>query len=75
MKVSSISQNKYISPKTTGYAATGGLVLSMYSGLCKNRTMKKIHKPASYFTAIMTAIHIALVEYNSYKYKNKNPKR
>lgn len=69
MKVSPIQQNKYITPKTTGYAATTGIVWSIYSGISKNKSVRKTHKPVAYISAVLTAAHIALIEYNHYKYK------
>ena len=69
MKVSPIQQNKYITPKTTGYAATTGIAWSIYSGISKNKSVRKTHKPVAYLSAVLTAIHIALIEYNHYKYK------
>lgn len=72
MKVNPInSQQKIITPKTTGYAATVGLALTTYSGITKNKTVRKTHKPFAYLTAIFTAIHIALIEYKHYQYKKQ----
>lgn len=69
MKVTPIQQNKYITPKTTGYAATTGIAWSIYSGISKNKSIRKTHKPVAYISAVLTAAHIALIEYNHYKYK------
>lgn len=63
--------NSIITPKTTGYAATAGLGLSIYSAVSKNKGIRKSHKPIAYITAGLTAIHIGLVEYYHHKYKHK----
>lgn len=69
MKVSPISKNSIITPKTTGYGATAGLGLSIASGISKNKSFRKAHKPLAYFSAVMTLIHIGLIEYYHHKYK------
>lgn len=70
MKASSV--NSIITPKTTGYAATTALGLAVWSGVSKNKTFRKQHKPLAYLTAILTAIHIGLIEYYHHKYKKCN---
>ena len=67
MKIQSV--NKIITPKSTGYAATVGLGLSVWSGISKNKTLRKKHKPLAYITAGLTAIHIGLIEFYHHKYK------
>ncbi|MBR6127467.1 hypothetical protein IKQ21_07270 [bacterium] len=71
MKVSPID-NKYITPKSTGYASAVGLAVAAVSGISKNITLRKIHKPVAYFSAILTIIHIALIEYNHFAWKHKD---
>ncbi len=69
MKVDSVRKNSIITPKTTGYAATVGLGATVWSGISKNKTFRRQHKPLAYITAILTAIHIGLIEYYHHKYK------
>lgn len=69
MKVNSINKNSIITPKTTGYAATVGLGATVLSGVSRNKAFRKTHKPLSYITALITLIHIGLIEYKHYKYK------
>lgn len=66
MKVDSVKQN-YITPKTTGYAATTALGLSVVSA--KIKPMRKTHKPFAYIAALLTAAHIGLIEYYHHKFK------
>ena len=70
MKVSEIQQ-KYITPKTTGYTALGGIGLTLLSGTAKNRTIQRYHKPLAYISLILTAFHVALTEYLHRQWKNK----
>lgn len=69
MKISEIKS--YITPKTTGYAAATGIVLSALSGKSRNRTFRKMHKPIACATVLSTAIHVGLIEYNNYKWKQQ----
>lgn len=70
MKIAAI-QNKYFNPKVTGYAASGGIALTILSGVSKNRTISKMHKPLAYVSLFLTLVHILLVEYNHYIYNHK----
>ena len=69
MNINPLSQTSILTPKTTGYSATAGMMLTVLSGISKNKTLKKAHKPFSYVTAGLTALHIGLIEYSHYKYK------
>ena len=68
MKVNSV-RNNYLTPKTTGYTATATLGLAVASGVSKNKSFRKTHKPFAYISALLTAAHIALIEYYHHKYK------
>lgn len=72
MKVNPIQQ--IITPKTSGYAATVGLGASVVSGVSKNKNFRKMHKPLAYMTAILTALHIGLIEYYHHKFKSNSEK-
>ena len=70
MKIQSITENKYITPKTTGYGALTALGVATVSGISKNKTLRKLHKPSAITTAILSLAHLALIEYYHYKWKN-----
>ena len=72
MKIEKIQQ--YITPKSTGYSATAGLCLTVTSGMSKNKTIRKTHKPFAWITAGLTALHIGLIEYYNYKFRGKGVK-
>lgn len=69
MKILPLDRNSTINVKTTGYTAAGSLLLSVGSGVLKNKSARKIHKPFAYLTAFFTLVHIGLVEYNNHQYK------
>ena len=70
MKINSINSTIF-TPKTTGYAAAAGLGLSVWSGLSKNKSFNRVHKPLAFFTAFFTIMHVGLIEYYNYKFKHK----
>ncbi len=70
MKVNSI-QSTIITPKSTGYAAAGGLGLTVISGMSKNKYIRKAHKPLAIFSVLSAILHIGLIEYYHYKFKVK----
>ncbi len=70
MKVEKITSNQIITPKNTGYAATVALTSSILSGISKNKTFRKQHKTLAYLSAELTALHVGLIEYYHYKFKN-----
>ena len=69
MKTQPVTVNKIITPKSTGYAATVGLGLSVWSGVSRNKSFRKTHKLLAYITAALTLLHIGLIEYYHHKYK------
>lgn len=69
MNVSPVRRNKILTPKTTGYAATAALGLSVLSGISKNKSFRKTHKTFAYISAFLTAVHVGLIEYYHHKYK------
>lgn len=70
MKVNGI-QSQIFTPKITGYAAAVGMGVTLLSAVSKNKTFKKSHKSVSWLTALLTVLHIGLIEYYHYKYKDK----
>lgn len=69
MKIDSVKPNPIITPKTTGYAATVALGASIISGVTKNKTFRRQHKVLAYLSAVLTALHIGLIEYYHHKFK------
>lgn len=67
------TQPRYINSKATGYMTTGGLALSVISGISKNKSLKKCHKSFAIITSLLIAFHIFSVEYNKKMYKKTNP--
>lgn len=69
MKTEPISIKSYITPKTTGYAAAAALGLAVWSGVSKNKTLRRQHKPFAFAAAAFTALHAGLIEYYHHKHK------
>lgn len=72
MKISDVKS--YITPKTTGYAAAGFLGVSLISAKSSKKCLRKIHKPVSYTSVVLTCAHIGLIEYNNYIWNKKTGK-
>ena len=58
-----------LTPKNTGYAAAGAILLSTTRAFSKSKTITKTHKFLGYLSAILTLLHIGVLEYLTYKYK------
>jgi len=71
MKVSSITENKIITPKTTGYTALAAVGLTAASRISKNKNLHKAHKPISCAAILLTVLHASLIEYYHHKFKAK----
>jgi len=69
MKIDKIQP--YINSKTTGYAAAAGVGLTVLSGITKNKSVKRFHKPMAFMSIFLTALHIGITEFYHYKYRNK----
>ena len=72
MQVDTI-QSQIITPKTTGYASVACLGNAVLSGISKNKAYRKTHKSSAYIGALITAVHIAQIEYHHYKFKKNKP--
>ena len=58
-----------LTPRNTGYVATGALLITTMRAFSKNKTITKTHKTFGYITAALTLLHIGIVEYLHHKYK------
>ena len=68
-KINSTQNKPILTPKNTGYAATGALLLTSLRAFNTTKPIKKTHKLLGYITAGLTLLHIGLVEYLHFKYK------
>ena len=62
-------QKHFLTPKNTGYAAAGAILLSTTRAFSKSKPVTKTHKFLGYLSTILTLLHIGVVEYLHYKYK------
>ena len=58
-----------LTPRNTGYIATGALLITTTRAFTKAKPITKTHKILGYITAGLTLLHIGLVEYLRFKYK------
>jgi hypothetical protein len=58
----------FITPKSTGYMSAAGVGLAIASGVSKNKSFRKYHKPLALFSGVCTLLHIGLIEYYNHKY-------
>ena len=70
MQVTKVQQ--IITPKSTGYTAAACTGLAILSGACHNKSFKKLHKPLAWSSALITLMHIVIIEYYYHKYSNKS---
>ncbi len=64
------TQNKpFLTPKNTGYAAAGALIVTTARAFTSKKPIAKSHKIFGYITAALTLLHIGVVEYLHHKYK------
>ncbi len=68
-KIESKKTRPILTPKNTGYAATGALLVTTLRAFNKSNTITKSHKIWGLVTAGLTLLHVGVVEYLRYKYK------
>ena len=69
MKTENITNKPFLTPKNTGYAAAGALALTSIRVASTKKPVVKSHKILGGITAILTLLHIGVVEYLHLKYK------
>lgn len=62
-------QQYFLTPRNTGYAAAGAMLLTSVRAFSKDKKIIKSHKLLGYITAALTTLHIGLIEYYHHKYK------
>lgn len=72
-RVNKISNQEYkkpiLTPRTTGFLATGAIGLSTIRAFLKSKEIRKSHKWIGYLATAFTLLHIGTVEYLHHKYK------
>ena len=64
------TQNKpFLTPKSTGYAAAGALIVTTARAFTNKKAVAKSHQFLGCITAGLTLLHIGVVEYLHHKYK------
>ena len=65
-------QKPFLSSKTTGYAATGSIILATVSGFSKDKTIKNSHKFFALLSGLLIGLHIYSVEKVKSLYKKQS---
>ena len=68
-KVESNTQRPFLTPKNTGYAAAGALLITTARAFTTTKPIKKSHKILGFIAGGLTLLHIGVVEYLHHKYK------
>lgn len=72
-RVNKINNQEYkkpiLTPRNTGFLATGAIGLSTIRAFSNSKNIKKNHKLFGCLTTIFTLLHIGTIEYLRYKYK------
>ena len=68
-KIDSVSKKPILTPRSTGYLATGALLITTARAFTNNKYIAKDHKIWGWITAGLTLLHVGLVEYLRHKYK------
>ena len=64
------TQNKpFLTPKNTGYAAAGALIVTTARAFTNNKPIVRSHQFWGGITVALTLLHIGVVEYLHHKYK------
>lgn len=58
-----------LTPKNTGYAAAGAMLITTARAFTKAKPITKTHKIWGLITTGLTLLHIGVVEYLHHKYK------
>ena len=68
-KIDSNYKTPFLTPKNTGYAAAGAILLATTRTFTKTKPIAKTHKFIGYIAGLLTLLHIGVVEYLHSKYK------
>lgn len=68
-KIDNNYKKPVLTPKNTGYAAAGALLIATTRAFTKSKPITKTHKIIGYLAGGLTLLHIGLVEYLNFKYK------
>ena len=68
-KINKTENKPILTPKNTGYAAAGALILTTARTFTNKKAIAKSHQFFGGITAVLTLLHIGVVEYLHHKYK------
>ena len=68
-KVENNYKKSILTPRNTGYAAAGALLITTARAFTSAKPITKSHKLLGFISATLTLLHIGLIEYLHHKYK------
>ena len=71
-KINKIDNNykkPFLTPKNTGYAAAGAILLASTRAFNHSKPITKTHKFIGYLASFLTLLHIGVIEYLHFKHK------
>lgn len=68
-KIDNNYNKPFLTPKNTGYAAAGAILLATTRAFTKTKSITKTHKFIGYLAGILTLLHIGVIEYLHFKHK------
>jgi hypothetical protein len=68
-KINNNYKKPILTPKNTGYLATGAILVTSIRAFTNTKPITKSHKIFGLISIGLTLLHVGLVEYLHYKYK------
>lgn len=68
------TQKPILNAKNTGFAALGGMCLTVASAKTKAKPLRKQHKCIGYITGALTLLHVAIIALHHSSRKNSSSK-
>ena len=68
-KVNQTNNKPFLTPKNTGYAAAGAMLITTARAFTAKKPIAKSHKIMGITTVVLTLLHIGFVEYLRFKHK------
>ncbi len=68
-KINGNYKKPFLTPRNTGYAACGAILLSTTRAFSKAAPVARSHKFIGYIATALTLLHIGVVEYLHFKHK------
>ena len=68
-KIENNYKKPILTPRNTGYAAAGALLITTARAFSSAKPITKSHKILGFISTVLTLLHIGLIEHLHHKYK------